>query len=125
MTILACRWVCDRVILEIGSYWPAGGMGITCLCKRVHMAIVSSSSTTPSSTLGAGVEVNISACLVLDTTLGGGLAGFCLRLFRRKIDEFLRVLLGWCNFGGGSGASCSVGLSHQWNAWHSAWIAAS
>ena len=123
--MLAWRWICERVLLAIGSSWPAGGTGVTCLCKRVHMAICSSSSTTPLSTLGAGVGGKTLAYLILDTTLGGGLADFYLIRVRLKMEGLLRVLVGWCNFGGGSGTGCSVGLSDRWNAWRSAWIAAS
>ena len=77
------------------------------------------------STLGAVVGVKTSACLVLGTTLGGGLADFCMLRVRRKMDGLRRVLVGWCNVRGGSGDGCSFGLSHRWNAWRSAWIAAS
>ena len=55
--------------------WSAGVL-VTCLYNRVRMVIGSSSSTPPLSTLGASVGVKTSACLVLDTTLGGGLADF-------------------------------------------------
>ena len=67
------------------------------------MAMGSSSSSTPLSTLGAGGGVKSSAGLVLDTTLGGGLADFCLRCVYLNMDGLRRwVLLGWwCKFGGG------------------------
>ena len=77
------------------------------------------------STLGAGVGVNTLACLVLGTTLGGGVADCCMRRDRRNMDGLQRVLVVWCNVGGGAGGGCSCGLIHQWNAWRKAWIAAS
>ena len=76
MTILDWICICDCVLLAIGSSWIGGGPGIICLCECLHMAIGSSSSSTPLSILGASVGVKSSACLGLDTTLGGGLAQF-------------------------------------------------
>ena len=93
MKILAWRWIRDHVRLEIGSSWPAGGMGVACQRERMRMAIGSSASTTPMSTLGAGVGVKTLACLVLGTTLGVGLAYCCMRRDLRKMDGLQRVLV--------------------------------
>ena len=48
-----------------------------------------------------------------------------MRRNRHTMDGLRRVLVVWCNVGGGAGGGCSCGLIHRWNVWRNAWIAAS